>query len=75
MVREWILVALCLGLGGHLALGVMLHAPGLWDMKNAWWYGLFLGVGVYLGTHILRALWWLVKSHGQAEPGVEDAHH
>lgn len=75
MVREWILFAICLGLGGHIALGVVLHAPELWAIKNAWWYGLLLGVGVYVGVQILRAIWWLVKGHGQSESGVEDSHH
>ncbi len=29
MMREWIIFALCLGVGGHIGLGVVMHAPGL----------------------------------------------
>ena len=29
MIREWIIFALCLGVGGHIGLGVVMHAPGL----------------------------------------------
>ena len=56
MVREWIIFAICLGVGGHIALGVVLHAPEFWIMKNAWWYGLLLGIGVYVGTQFFRSI-------------------
>lgn len=62
MMREWIIFALCLGVGGHVALGVMLHAPDLWPWSTAGFYGLLSGLGVY--TLILggRGLWHLLKS-------------
>ena len=40
MMREWIIFALCLGVGGHVALGVVLHAPELWPWSTAGFYGL-----------------------------------
>ncbi len=30
MMQEWIIFALCLGVGGHIALGVIMHDPNLW---------------------------------------------
>ena len=58
MAREWIIFAICLGLGGHIALGVMLHAPDLWPWSRAGLYGLLSGLALYgavqLGRSILR---------------------
>jgi hypothetical protein len=35
MMQEWIIFALCLGVGGHIALGVVMHAPGLLETVPA----------------------------------------
>lgn len=67
MIREWIIFALCLGLGGHLALAVVLHAPERWLWSHAGLYGLVLGVGVYVAVQLLRALWWAVRGRSKAE--------
>jgi len=40
MMQEWIIFALCLGVGGHIALGVVMHAPGLWPWSTTGFYGL-----------------------------------
>lgn len=58
--REWIIFALCLGLGGHVALAVVLHAPERWPWSHAGFYGLVLGVGVYGTVQLIRALRWAV---------------
>ena len=59
MIREWIIFAICLGLGGHVALGVVLHAPELWSLRDAGLNGLLAGLGVYLVIQLFRSLWWL----------------
>lgn len=61
MVREWIVFAICLGLGGHIALGVVLHAPGLWPWNYAALYGLLTGCSLYAVVHIGRVLWWFLR--------------
>ncbi|HSB43420.1 MAG TPA: hypothetical protein VLD60_00325 [Nitrospira sp.] len=66
MMREWIIFALCLGVGGHIALGVVLHAPELWPWSTAGFYGLLSGLAVYAGAQGIRGLWKLLKSSPQA---------
>lgn len=67
MVREWIIFALCLGLGGHIALAVVLHAPERWPWSHAGLYGLVLGAGVYGTVQLIRALWWAVRGRSKTE--------
>ena len=57
MAREWIIFAICLGLGGHIALGVMLHAPDLWPWSRAGLYGLLSGLGLYAAVQLGRSIW------------------
>lgn len=59
MVREWIIFAICLGLGGHIALGVVLHAPDLWPWSRAGLYGLLSGMGLYGLVQLGRSIWRL----------------
>lgn len=66
MVREWIVFALCLGLGGHIVLAVVLHAPEHWLWSHAGLYGLVLGVGVYAAVQLIRTLWWAVRVRSKA---------
>ncbi len=61
MMREWIIFALCLGVGGHVALGVMLHAPDLWPWSTAGFYGLLSGLVIYAVVQGGRGLWNLFK--------------
>jgi len=65
MMREWIIFALCLGVGGHVALGVMLHAPELWPWSTAGLYGFLSGLAVYILVQAGRGLWRLFKSSPQ----------
>jgi len=67
MVREWIVFALCLGLGGHIALAVVLHAPERWPWSHAGLYGLALGAGVYGVVQLIRTLWWAVRGRSKTE--------
>jgi hypothetical protein len=68
-MREWIVFALCLGIGGHIALGVVLHAPALWPLSTAGFYGLLSGLAVYglvQGGRGLRR--WYRSSKGREQP-------
>jgi hypothetical protein len=67
LVREWAVLALCLGVGGHIALAVVLHAPERWPWSHAGLYGLVLGMGVYVAVQLVRTLWWVVRGRSKAE--------
>lgn len=67
IVREWIVFALCLGLGGHIALGVVLHSPERWPWSHAGLYGLVIGVAVYFAVQLVRTLWWAVRGRSKPE--------
>ena len=72
LIREWILLALCLGLGGHIALGVILHSRDLWSLKDAGLNGLLAGVGLYLIVQLLRSLWWAIRAFTNPRPGNQN---
>jgi hypothetical protein len=70
LLREWIIFALCLGLGGHIVLGIILHDPAAWPWGEAGLRGLLVGLFVYVVVQTLRSLWWLVRSrHRRVEDG------
>ena len=62
MIREWIIFALCLGIGGHVALGVMLHAPDMWPWSTAGFYGLMSGLAVYAVVQTARGIWKILRT-------------
>jgi hypothetical protein len=57
LMREWIVFALCLGFGGHIALAFVLHAPEVWPWSRAGLYGIFSGLVVYALVQLVRFLW------------------
>ena len=61
MIREVIVFILCLGVGGHIALGVVLHAPGLWPWNAAGLYGFLSGLTVYGLVQAGRTAWKMVR--------------
>lgn len=61
LVREWIIFAISLGIGGHVALGVILHAPDLWTLREAGLNGLLSGLGIYAAVQAARWGWWMWK--------------
>lgn len=67
IAREWIIFALCLGLGGHVVLGLLLHAPEAWSWSGAGVRGLLIGLSLYVGVQFLRSLWWLYRGKGKRE--------
>jgi hypothetical protein len=72
MLREWIIFALCLGLGGHVALGIILHRPESWPWGEAGLRGLLVGLGIYVVVQLLRSLWWVARGRARR---VGDAGH
>lgn len=67
MAREWIIFAICLGLGGHIALGVVLHAPDLWPWSKTWLYGIFSGFTLYVAVQVVRSIWWIFRGKNSDE--------
>ena len=61
LIREWIIFALCLGLGGHIALAIILHNPDVWPWSQAGFRGLLVGVSVYIIVQVIRSLWWFIR--------------
>ena len=66
-IREWIIFAVCLGLGGHIALGLLLHAPDQWPANSLWLYGLLFALSVYVCVQLLRSVWWLWRGERAAD--------
>jgi len=60
LIREWVLFALSLGFGGHVALAMMLHAAELWPWDKAGIYAFLVGLSVYVGMQVLRSMWWVI---------------
>lgn len=75
MMREWIIFALCLGVGGHVALGVILHAPELWPWSTAGFYGLMSGLAVYAVVQATRGLWkvWRTSKRRDQRPSSDSS--
>jgi hypothetical protein len=61
MMREWIIFALCLGVGGHIALGVVMHAPSFWPWSLTGYYGFMSGLVVYGLVQVGRRGWKLFR--------------
>ena len=66
MIREWIVLALCLGLGAHVALGFLLHGSLGWPTEAYGFYGIIFGVLIYGGVQVFRSLLWVWK--GKLKP-------
>jgi hypothetical protein len=61
LVREWIIFALCLGVGGHIALAFILHAPEWWPWSRAGFYGLLCGLAFYVTVQLIRWIWKTIR--------------
>ncbi len=66
--KEWIIFALSVGLGGHLALGLMLHSPQRWPWQDAGLHGALIGISVYVLVQVVRSCWWLVSPRFARHP-------
>jgi hypothetical protein len=70
VAREWIIFALSLGLGAHIMLGLMLHAPNRWPWHELGLYGILIGLSVYVVVQVGRSCWWVIRPrirHGDEE--------
>ena len=65
LVREWIIFALCLGLGGHIVLAIILHNPEIWPWSQAGFRALLVGLSAYVIVQVTRSLWWLVRGRAR----------
>lgn len=73
LIREWIIFALCLGVGGHIALAFILHAPELWPWSRAGLYGLLSGVAFYAMVQVSRWIWRMARKGREPESSPLDA--
>ncbi len=62
VAREWIIFALSFGLGGHVALGFMLHSstPNCWQTMG--WKAVFFGLFVYVAAQAGRSIYLAIRS-------------
>jgi hypothetical protein len=62
VAREWIIFALSVGLGGHIALGFMLHSstPDRWQTIG--WKAVFFGLFVYVAVQAGRSIFLAIRS-------------
>lgn len=68
LLKEWIIFALCIGAGAHIALGLVLHAPERWPVSTAWVNGFLLAVSCYICVQLIRAIYWFWKPDRLHEP-------
>jgi hypothetical protein len=59
--REWIIFAISMGLGGHVVLGIVLHAPEAWPWEKAGGYAVLVGLSIYVAVQVGRSLWWAIR--------------
>ena len=71
IIREWVIFAISLGLGGHVALGLVLHVPTIWSWNKAGVHGLLIGLSVYVAVQLLRSFWWALKGNKRSGTGVD----
>ena len=60
--REWIIFALSIGLGGHVALGVVLHDPSPKQWQDIGWNAVFFGLFIYVVFQAGRSLFMVVRA-------------
>jgi hypothetical protein len=62
VAREWIIFALSFGLGGHIALGFMLHnsTPERWQAIG--WKAVFFGLFVYIAVQVGRSIFLAIRA-------------
>lgn len=72
LMREWILFAICLGFGGHIALGFVLHAPDLLPWSRAGFYGILSGITLYMVIKLGLYLWQSIQKSELTESRPAD---
>jgi hypothetical protein len=66
--REWIIFALSIGLGGHVALGVVLHDPSPRQWQDIGWNVVFFGLCIYILFQGGRSLFLFLRSRRATRP-------
>ncbi len=59
--REWIIFAVSMGAGAHIALGLILHSPDKWDWNHTAVHIGLIGLSVYVVVQIARSCWWFIR--------------
>jgi hypothetical protein len=60
--REWIIFALSMGLGGHIALGLVLHDPAGRQWQDMGWNAIFIGLFVYAAFQAGRSILLTIRA-------------
>jgi hypothetical protein len=61
-LREWIIFALSIGLGGHVALGLILHDPSSELWRNIGWNAFFIGLFIYAAIQACRSIFVAIRA-------------
>ncbi|UCE63424.1 MAG: hypothetical protein JSU59_11290 [Nitrospirota bacterium] len=67
VIREWIILALCVGLGAHVTLGMVLHGQEGWSGATFALYGILISVSLYVLVQLGRSVWWWLRVERSAE--------
>lgn len=62
IAREWIIFALSIGIGGHVAFGMVLHDPFQQRWQEMGWNSLFVGLFVYVAVQAGRSIFSAIRS-------------
>jgi len=62
IAREWIIFALSVGVGGHVAFGMVLHDPLQQRWQEMGWNSLFVGLFVYVAVQASRSIFLAIRS-------------
>lgn len=61
-IREWIIFALSIGLGAHVALGLILHDSASRPIHDMGWNALFIGLIIYAAVQACRSIVLFVRT-------------
>ena len=67
VIREWIILALCVGLGAHVTLGMVLHGQEGWSGSSYVFYGFLISLSIYVLVQFARSVWWWLRVEGSEE--------
>ncbi len=70
-VREWIVFALCLGLGAHVTLGLVIHDGEAWPAQTSGVYGVLISVAIYVVVQLGRSIWWMVRREASEDDALD----
>ena len=61
-IREWIIFALSIGLGAHVALGLILHDPASRPIHDMGWNAVLIGLILYAAVQACRSILLFVRA-------------